>query len=286
MSGSFSGGSENQNQNSFNSGNSNVNFTPIAPDGWEDTWRGMDPTGNRIEGPHFTTGGGSPGTNYAINYLQNQQDRGSHTLGHWYGDLDPVAADQISAKQGLEFMDGYKNEYLGDVLDSSLADYDYGVGGAANAFRLNDLGSGGGGSRSTVAAAEMAGQAARGRGALSSGIRSDAFNTAANLGMMDANRFLSADTTNAANNLAASTFNTGLLDSRQKFDMNQAVIGDQMRDQNALNIAMLDNQGFNQGLNYLNAGIPLFGSETDTSFSGQSRGSASGSSKGGGLGFG
>lgn len=286
MSGSISGGKQKGRESSVSSGNSSSIFNPIAPDGYVDAWNRIDPTSGGVQGPHFTTQGGTPGVNYAIDYLQNQQDRDSHTLGAHYGDLDPVTAQQVSARQGSEFMDGYKNEYLGDVLDSSLADYDYGVGGAANAFRLGDLGSGGGGSRSTVAAAEMAGQAARGRGALSSGIRSNAFNTAAGLGMQDANRFLSADMDNARRSDMASQYNTSMTNNRQMFDIGQAVIGDQMRDQNALNIAGLDNQGFGQNLDWLGAGNPLIGSQTDTNFSGRSSGNSSGSSKGGGLGFG
>lgn len=240
----------------------------IAPEGWEEAWRGMNP------------GDGSPTTKWAENYFQSRTSPGeagsSHTLAtladlypDQYKELADVSAQNISAKRGLEFMDDYKNEYLQDVLDSSLQDYDYGVGGAANAFRLGQIGGGGGGSRGTVANAEMAGQAARGRGALSSGIRSDAFNTALGAGFQDAGNALTAAQSNQMANLQAAIQNQNMQNQRQMFDVESAYRGDMMRDNAALTAAGLSGDRFAQGLQYLNAGTPLFGQQQDSSGSEQ-----------------
>lgn len=170
-------------------------------------------------------------------YLPHYANSDSYTMaqmekkwGDMYAPPTPVEAQQIQARQGSEFMDAYKNPYLDQILDSSLADYDAGVDRSANSFRAGSISGGqGGNSRQSVAAGVLAGDAARGRGALSSGIRDRAFSTALGAGMQDANRYYSADATNASNDLAAQTYNSNLDFQRKAHDADSAYRGDAMR---------------------------------------------------------
>jgi|GEM_PF-3964581 len=276
----------------------------VAPDYWlnqyQDTLGGVN---------NFQEGLGALGQNMSaygqdishINntYLTDAANKNANTLAGMdanYGgayaapeDLiaNPIEAQQISAQTGANFMDTYKNPYLDDVLGTSLADFDTGVDRGANAFRAGSVGGGqGGNSRQGVAAGVLAGEAARGRGSLSAGIRSNAFDTAAGYGMMDANRDLTANQSNQASSLNASlanqrdaynvgTFNNSLLDSRQKFDsiaadnaqaarmnavgaMTNNIFG--IGDMN-LSQSGLDALGAQYGLDALALGTSLFGEE-------------------------
>lgn len=118
-----------------------------------------------------------------------------------------IASQDVNARRGSEFRSDYFDPYINDVVNTSLADFDTGVDRSANAMRASRDAGSAFGSRSRNADAIFQGDAARGRGALSAGLRSNAFNTATGYGMQDANRFLSADTTNAGNRLSASTSN-------------------------------------------------------------------------------
>lgn len=324
-------GSQNQNQfgNYAGTSSNSSTTTPIAPEGWHAAWEGAQPgaggftptqqtgvdwMGNQLGGidPNQARGNINMASDYFSDTLAN---RTAPTLANLaasgnpaYAAPDPIAAQQIAARKGSEFISDYQNPFLKDVLDTSLGDYDVGVDRGANAFRANSIagGSTGGAYGSNpVGAAILAGEAARGRGALSSGIRSNAFNTAAGFAGQDANRFLSADSTNAANNLAASQFNASQANARQMFDANLGMQYNNQRDNVASSLANLGNSdyalgqglagglvnaggmGQNQNLNWLGAAAPLFG-QTNTgtsSESGSTSGNSSGSSKGksGGL---
>jgi len=265
--------------------------------------------------------------NLNSNYWNQYADRGSYTIGQlesqypeMYGAVDPVTAQQIQARQGSEFMGDYLNPYLSDVVDASLADYDFGTNRAlAEMQGRRDAGSAFG-SRANLSDAVFNADAARGRGSLAAGLRSQGFNTALGAGMQDANRFLSADTTNAANLLNAAQFNNAQDMSRKMFDVNAAYQGDQQRMQalnnmqnnmlmqgnfglsaadlmnNNANLAMLQNQLqtgnanllFNMGgaqfsnpYDLLALGVNLFGEQG--SESGQSSGTRTTKTKGSGF---
>lgn len=112
---------------------------------------------------------------------------------------DIMGAPTIAARQGSEFMGDYMDPYLQDVVNASLLDYDTGVGRSmAGRQATADAGSAFG-NRRAIADAVYQADTERGRGALSAGLRSNAFDTAAGLGMQDAGRFLTADQANAAN---------------------------------------------------------------------------------------
>jgi hypothetical protein len=83
----------------------------------------------------------------------------------------------------------YMNPYLKDVVDTSLADYDYGAGKAEGQANL-DLGQDTtyGGSGGALYKRGLTSDILRGRGTLSAGLRSDAFNAGAGLAGADADR--------------------------------------------------------------------------------------------------
>ncbi|MHB1204795.1 MAG: hypothetical protein ACYCZX_04445 [Rhodospirillaceae bacterium] len=206
--------------------------------------------------------GGNSGTiNDATNYLQNQLNNGSYTLGHWFpGDFtsanvtaagaSAANAPAVAAGTGAAYMGSYATPLANDYVNASLNDYDAGAAQGFNGLRAQNA-SAFGNKRTGVAEGAFMADAARGRGTLSSNLRLNAFNTAADLGQTDASRALAADTTTAGNllnnnqfnaNLAQSNnqfnagnllnnnqFNANFTDSRQKFDANQAETGDQRR---------------------------------------------------------
>jgi len=317
-------GSQNQNQvgSYTGSGSTSSTSTPIAPDGWQAAWNGFQP-GSQGFNPTQQTGvnwmtnqlggidpnRGATNINLASNYFQDTlANRTAPTLANLAASGNPayatpadVQAQQIAARRGSEFINDYQNPFLKDVLDTSLQDYDVGTDRAANAFRVANIAGGASGAGSNpVGAAIFAGEANRGRGALSSGIRSNAFNTAANFGMADAGRFLAADQSNQQAKLAADTFNNQQAQSRNMFDANLGMQYNAQRDGVASTLANLGNSdyalgqglagglvnaggiGQSQNLNWLNAGTPLFG-QTNTgtsSESGSTSGNSSGNSRG------
>lgn len=243
----------------------------------------------------FTGGiGGNANTiNDAVSYLKNQQNNGSNTLGHWFAGKDPSVTAGTSANPGAvdagtgaAFMGNYNTALNDDYINASLADYDEGAARGFNALRANSA-SAFGNKRTGIAEGTFQGDAARGRASLSSGLRLNAFNTAAGLGQSDATRKLAADSTNAGNLLSNNQFNAGqsqaaslananLLDSRQKFDIGQADAGDNRRIGVANDIVGAANAGagvntagvnaatagagvasnnFNNAMNYGNSGV-------------------------------
>lgn len=332
---SISGQSSRQNASNNNTyagstyGTSSGTSTPIAPDGWQAAWNGFQP-GAQGFNPTQQTGvdymsnqlagidpnRGATNLNLASNYFQDTlNNRTAPTLANLAASGNPayatpadVQAQMISARKGSEFINDYQNPYLKDVLDTSLSDYDVGTDRAANAFRVANIAGGASGSGSNpVGAAIFAGEANRGRGALSSGIRSNAFNTAAGLGMQDAGRFLAADQSNQQAKLAADTFNNQQAQARNMFDANLGMQYNAQRDNVASTLANLGNSdyalgqglagglvnaggiGQNQNLAWLGAGTPLFGQTNSSTQTGNTSGNTSGTSsgrgsnKGGGL---
>jgi hypothetical protein len=117
------------------------------------------------------------------------------------GSIDNITLDPVTQAQGhraSEFMGDYLNPYTGQVVDAALSDYDVGVGRTQNAMRARRDAGSAFGDRAAIADAIYGGEASRGRGALSAGLRADAFNTAANFGAGDAGRFTAASGQNAA----------------------------------------------------------------------------------------
>lgn len=304
-----------QNNSSSTSTSSGTSTSTVnTPDGWQAAWTGMQP-GREGFNPTQQTGvnwmqnqlaGIDPNQargniNMASNYFQDTlANRGAPTLANLAASGNPayaapadVTAQQISARKGSEFLSDYQTPLTNDYVNASLADYDQGAAEARNGLRAGNAGAFGN-KRFGVAEGQFASDSALGRGQLSSGLRLNAFNTAAGLGMQDANRVLSADSTNAANNLAASTFNANMLNNRQQFDSNQGMAYNAQRDGVASTLANLGNSGYalgqglagglvnaggmgqNQNLNWLNAAVPTFGQTNTQSNTGTGTGYSSG----------
>lgn len=127
--------------------------------------------------------------------------------------IDPI--ERVNARTGASFMGAYKDPYMKDVVDTTLGDFDENAGQLRARQAAQAAGNKAfGGSRYAIQEAQTEGELARGRASTAAKLRSDGFNMAAGLGMADANRFLSADTTNAGNWLQRSLAQAGMDQSR------------------------------------------------------------------------
>lgn len=283
------------------SGTSTTGVT--TPDGWMDAWRSLQPGAGGFN-PTQQTGVDALGTmlggidpnqargniNMASNYFQDTlANRTAPTLANLAASGNPayaapasVSAQQIAARRGSEFLSDYQNPYQSQVIDASLGQYDQDAAEARNSLRANNAGAFGN-KRYGVAEGQFAADSALGRAGLGANLRSQGFNTAAGLGMQDANRFLSADSTNASNRLAADTFNANMLNNRQQFDANLGMAYNDQRDNVGRTLANLGNSdyaiasglatglvnaggvGQNQNINWLGAATPTFGQTTSQS---------------------
>ena len=142
-------------------------------------------------------------------------------VGHQIAGVDPVTAERVNASTGADYMGRYFDPYIEDVVDSSIADYDFDAG-KAKADLVAGNASAFGNKRYGLAEGEFASNVVRGRNDLRSGLRSDAWKMAAGLGMQDSDRRLTGDianqdaalragTSNADNLLRGRTFNAGAL---------------------------------------------------------------------------
>jgi hypothetical protein len=217
-------------------------------------------------------GSGNDAIGAGLHYLQSNQDIGSNTLGHWFPDAvksagasadyagaagasaaganaagaNSAGAPAVTAGTGAAYMGAYSTPLSNDYVDASLNDYDAGAAQGFNALRAQNA-SAFGNKRTGVAEGQFMADAARGRGTLSSNLRFNAFNTAADLGQTDASRALAADTTTAGNLLNNNQFNAGQAQSNNQFNAGQA----QSNNQFNANLAQSNNQ-YNAG-NLLNS---------------------------------
>lgn len=160
---------------------------------------------------------------------------------------------RVSAASSLDGLDKFMNPFLKDVVDTSLADYDFGAGMTREQDKLakaNDITFGGSGGSIQTALSNDA--ITRGRGTLSAGLRSDGFNTALAASADDANRRQQADVTNGqfSENALTRQINAGNsiaaiggmeADNTRANISTQNVIGSTLRDiQNDQNRAPID----------------------------------------------
>ena len=264
---------------------------PVAPGGWEDFWRSIQPGAEGFTPAQQTAvdwfntnlGNGDPaqlaGVRSNINQAGDYQldalkHRTNPTLAA-LAKLDPayatpgdvssgdVAAQQIAAQRGSQFMADYQNPFQKDVVDASLADYDQGAAEARAQLRGANAGAFGN-KRFGVAEGQFGADAALGRGQLSSGLRAQGFNTAAGFGMQDANRTLAADQSNQDATLRANMFNSGGQlaadqfnyqgqQARNMFDSNQGLAYNEQRDRLARDY--VGTQGASAGVGQAGFGI-------------------------------
>ena len=149
-------------------------------------------------------GGANPSYGSALGLYQAQMNTGARQY-------DPATVTPNSILPNLQ---SYMSPYLQQVVDTSLADYDFGAGQtrAQNKLALaNDETFGGSGGAIQTAMSEDA--LARGRGTLSSQLRDQAFQTGANLANLDAERRQQAQLANMAAYNQARQFNASQLET-------------------------------------------------------------------------
>lgn len=104
----------------------------------------------------------------------------------------------VSAASMLDGLDKYMSPYTGDVVDASLADYDFGAGQTRAAASADMARAGAfGGSRGAIAQSMTEDALTRGRGSLSAGLRDQAFTRGSQLSSEDAARRQQASAMNA-----------------------------------------------------------------------------------------
>lgn len=107
-------------------------------------------------------------------------------------------APQTSGVRAKNFIADYENAHLKDVIDASLADYDYKAGLDEAQMDLNINRTGGfGGSGAAIERSLGLDDIRRGRASLAANLRSDGFNTALAAAQADANREQGARDLNA-----------------------------------------------------------------------------------------
>lgn len=149
-------------------------------------------------------GGADPNYGAAQGLYQAQMNTGT-------SQYDPATVKPNSILPNLQ---SYMSPYLQQVVDTSLADYDFGAGQtrAQNKLALaNDETFGGSGGAIQTAMSEDA--LTRGRGTLSSQLRDQAFQTGANLANLDADRRQQAQLANMAAYNQARQFNATQLEA-------------------------------------------------------------------------
>ena len=134
---------------------------------------------------------------------QGQASRAGQ-VADWEGQGYDAAT--FNASSLLEGLDKYMSPYTGQVVDTALADYDFGAGETRASQALDEARSGAfGGSGAAITRALTENSLTRGRGTLSAGLRDTAFTRGAGLSATDAgfrNQALAANAA-AANQAAA-----------------------------------------------------------------------------------
>ena len=157
--------------------------------------------------------------------------------------VDRGSVQDVYGQQGAQYMSAYQNPWDTQVVDTTLADLDRARRMMLIGQEDAALGSGAyGGSRHGVADSLTNEAALRQAATTAAGLRQTGFNTAANLGMTDANRMLQASLANQGVDLSAATANAG-------FGQQTA-----LANQNAQNDFLQANAGFQQQANQANAG--------------------------------
>lgn len=153
-----------------------------------------------------------------------------------YGEAQGVFSDLAQHGAGpaaslLDNLQAYMSPYTKDVVDTSLADYDFGAGQAKAQSDLDIRNSGAfGGSGAGIAKALTADALTRGRGTLSAGLRDQAFNTGANLSNLDADRRQGMSQVDASTRLAAAGGLSDVASASQTNDRNNIVTQSQIGD--------------------------------------------------------
>jgi hypothetical protein len=207
--------------------------TPIMPDWLAASTKGLADKVTGLAGTDPSQYVAGP------NALQGRGGALANVLGDntgWYDQLMGTKAPTVAGASYLDGgMDKHMNPFLGSVVDSSLADFDFDAGKAKAQETLNIADQDGfGGSGSALTRSFSEGERARARGALDSGLRKDGYEFAANMANMDADRSQAASLANQQAALQQNDFlaKLGLDKSASDRDNAKTVmdIGGQFRD--------------------------------------------------------
>jgi len=141
----------------------------------------------------------SPRFNQAGDIFNQVAGAGANTYEAQGYDAERYDAERFNASSLLEGLDKYMSPYTGDVVNTALADYDFGAGETRANQALDEARSGAfGGSGAAITRALTEDSLTRGRGALSAGLRDTAFTRGAGLSATDAGFRNQAAAANAA----------------------------------------------------------------------------------------
>ena len=279
-----------------------------------------------------------------LNYFREQRNRDTHTLAtlaqnypELYSKIAPLVSQDVTAgtttardttaQSGADFRARHFNPFIDEVVATTGADL-------GNAFAKTlvqsglDASAGGafGGGRHAIREAQLGDDFFRTFGSTIGGLRKEGFNIASLLGQTDADRFLLSDTGNADRTLLSDVgnrdaallaatgnadrrfnvdkFNADFESDRQKFDVNAAFRGDELRDQAARdavsvmgaqagllgdeqnlinNMARFDSMTQQEKIQFLQAFFPLFGEQGEGSGTTDSTGKTITKESGGGF---
>ena len=149
----------------------------------------------------------SPRFNQAGDIFNQVAGAGANTYEAQGYDAERYDAERFNASSLLEGLDKYMSPYTGDVVNTALADYDFGAGETRANQALDEARSGAfGGSGAAITRALTEDSLTRGRGTLSAGLRDTAFTRGAGLSATDAGFRNQAAAANAAAANAAAAF--------------------------------------------------------------------------------
>jgi hypothetical protein len=281
-------------------GNTSGTTTAIAPEQYLPALLGMRPGANGLNSLQ------SGAANWYQNALANPdpanlglsmgymddalRNRTAPTLANLAASGNPAYATpaDVVAQQGSQYMDAYRNPFEDQVVQSALSDLDRKYGSTRNQSNMQQAAAGAfGGGRQGIREAAMADDYLRTVGATSGGLRAAGFNTAAGLGMQDANRSLTADTFNNQQQQNRSMFDANL---GMQYNAQRDSLAGQLANLGAMNLGIgqdlaggmfdMGGQGQNQNLNWLSQFAPLFGTQNTGSNTGGQTGTTTGTSGG------
>ncbi len=156
----------------------------------------------------------SPRFNQAGDIFNRVAEAGANTY-----EAQGYDAERFNASSLLEGLDKYMSPYTGDVVNTALADYDFGAGETRANQALDEARSGAfGGSGAAITRALTEDSLTRGRGALSAGLRDTAFTRGAGLSATDAGFRNQAAAANAAAANQAAAFRAQAANEAGRFN--------------------------------------------------------------------
>ena len=309
MSGSASGGKQNQNQTTTTSGQTS-GTSNTTNQGQYTRNQTVNPTdiwnlgSNQLFGNLGQSGlnGGQQGQ---VDYLTGRQAGGalpnevgytnsvlSQYVGNNYQAPTAAAPGSVAAPSGASQMGQYENPYENQVVQSTMADLGHAFDQSQNQLRAQYGGQGwsptaGAPAGEQVAAAEGANNYLRTLGSTIGNLRSQGFNTAAGYGQQDASRISGASAQDAANTMANNQFNARQKSAAdaQSIGVAQNYIQDLMKmngidSANSGQIFDMAGVGNSNLLNLLGSQVPAFGQSNSGTTSGTSNTATTGTASG------